>query len=82
MIQTVAALCLVVGCAVYAAWTLLPAAARALRPGGRLLCEIGFGQMEEVARLVEASGLQWRGARPDLAGIPRVVVADRPGAPL
>ena len=28
MIQTVVALCLVVSCAVYAAWTLLPAAAR------------------------------------------------------
>ena len=28
MIQTVAALCLVLGCAVFAAWTLLPAAAR------------------------------------------------------
>ena len=61
---------------------LLPAAARALRPGGRFLCEIGFGQADEVARLVDASGLQWRGAHPDLAGIPRVVVADRPDAPL
>jgi len=61
---------------------LLPAAAGALRPGGRLLCEIGFGQVEEVARLIDASGLHWRGARPDLAGIPRVVVADRPDAPL
>jgi len=28
MLQTVVAICLVVGCAVYAAWTLLPAAAR------------------------------------------------------
>jgi len=28
VIQTVAALCLVLGCAVFAAWTLLPAAAR------------------------------------------------------
>lgn len=57
---------------------LVPAAMRALRPGGRLMFEIGDRQSESVAALVQASGLVWREARPDLAGIPRIVVADKP----
>ena len=56
---------------------LLPAAARALRPGGTLVMEIGQGQVEAVEALVGMAGLQWMGARPDLAGIPRVVMARR-----
>ncbi len=58
---------------------LVPAATRALRPGGRLMFEIGDRQVQAVAALVGGSGLVWRGARSDLAGIPRVVVADKPG---
>jgi release factor glutamine methyltransferase len=57
---------------------LLPAAARALRPGGTLVMEIGQGQVEAVESLVGLAGLRWMGARPDLAGIPRVIVATRP----
>jgi len=61
---------------------LLPSAARVLTPGGRLLMEIGAGQAERVGALVSASGLICREIRPDLSGIPRVVVADSPGRSL
>ena len=55
---------------------LLPAAAGALGPGGRLLMEIGFGQIDAVRALVDATaGLVFAGAREDLQGIPRVVIA-------
>jgi release factor glutamine methyltransferase len=54
---------------------LLPEAARALKPGGSLIMEIGQGQAAAVEVLVGLAGLQWIGARADLAGIPRVIVA-------
>jgi release factor glutamine methyltransferase len=57
---------------------LVPKAAVALAPGGRLIMEIGFGQGGMVPNLVASSGLRWHDTRPDLAGIPRVVIADRP----
>ncbi|MEO8482358.1 MAG: peptide chain release factor N(5)-glutamine methyltransferase [Acidobacteriota bacterium] len=57
---------------------LLPEAARALRPGGTLVMEIGQGQADRVETLVRLAGLHWVGARPDLAGIPRVIAARRP----
>ncbi len=52
-------------------------AARVLRPGGWLIMELGFGMHEHVAELVS----DWAGGRiePDLAGIPRVIAARRPG---
>lgn len=59
---------------------LLPDAAHALRPGGTVVMEIGQGQAAAVASLVALAGLEWQGARPDLAGIPRVIVARRPVA--
>ncbi len=57
---------------------LFPAAARTLAPGGRALVEIGVGQAAAAAELATAAGLVWCETRPDLAGIPRVVVADHP----
>lgn len=47
-----------------------------LKPGGRLVMEIGAGQSE---RVLELFGPGWTGVdcRPDLAGIPRVVVAKK-----
>jgi release factor glutamine methyltransferase len=57
---------------------LLPAARTALRPGGLLIVEIGHGQVQAVERLVHLAGLQWLKPRPDLDGIPRVVVTRRP----
>jgi release factor glutamine methyltransferase len=59
---------------------LVPAAALALRPGGWLLVEIGAGQADIVRRLLTGTSLAWIEARPDLAGIPRVVIARRTGA--
>ncbi len=57
---------------------LIEAAASALRPSGRLLMEIGYGQAEMVGQLVRANGrLELRQIRDDLQGIPRAVVAAR-----
>jgi len=55
---------------------LIPQAWRVLRPGGLLALELGFGQAGAVSELVR----DWRGVRvfPDLAGIPRVLVCEKP----
>jgi release factor glutamine methyltransferase len=50
-------------------------AGRLLRPGGRLLAEIGFGQEEAARVLYAGGGLAIEAIRPDLAGIPRVLQA-------
>ena len=45
-----------------------------LEPGGALIVEVGHDQADDVARLMEASGLNVvKPFRCDLAGIPRVV---------
>jgi release factor glutamine methyltransferase len=57
---------------------LVPNAAAALRLGGWLLFEFGFGQSERVRRIIDAEPrLALVEIRPDLAGIPRVAVARR-----
>ncbi len=48
-------------------------AARYLRPQGLLLFEIGFGQHEEVARMIDPRVWTLLRIHPDLQGIPRVV---------
>ena len=55
---------------------LIPQAASALRDGGLLAMEFGFGQRSSLAELLGT----WRAVRflNDLAGIPRVVLAERP----
>jgi release factor glutamine methyltransferase len=62
------------GLAVYE--RLVPEAWRVLKSGGLLALEIGFGQAIAVSRLVDG----WRDVRvfPDLAGIPRVIVCEKP----
>ena len=62
------------GLAVYE--RLIPEAGRVLKPGGMLALELGFGQSEAVSAL--AGG--WRNLQlfPDLAGIPRVLVCEKP----
>ena len=59
---------------------LVRAAARMLRPGGSLVMEIGAGQAPEAEGLAHAAGLVVERVAPDLAGIPRVLVAHRPPA--
>jgi release factor glutamine methyltransferase len=57
---------------------LVSAAGAALRPGGRLLMEIGYGQDEAVAHLMRSRpDLDLLRIRRDLQGIPRAVVAAR-----
>jgi release factor glutamine methyltransferase len=55
---------------------LIPQAANALRPGGWLLMEIGAGQQLQLSQLLK----HWSNVSfiPDLQGIPRVAVAQRP----
>jgi release factor glutamine methyltransferase len=55
---------------------LLPQAREALRPGGWLLMEIGYSQAQAVMALLT----EWHNVHsvPDLAGIPRVIVARKP----
>jgi release factor glutamine methyltransferase len=50
-----------------------------LAPGGLLLVEIGAGQTAAVQALAQAAGLAAR-IEPDLAGIPRLLVAEHRGA--
>jgi release factor glutamine methyltransferase len=57
---------------------LAPEAARLLRPGGALGVEIGQGMEDDVTRQIEGAGLRADRVLPDLAGIPRVVIARRP----
>lgn len=61
------------GLAAYRA--LIPAAGPRLRPGGRLVLEIGAGQEEAVRALLAAAGFACESAGPDLAGIVRALVA-------
>ena len=60
---------------------LVPEAAAALRPGGWLLFEFGFGQADAVRAIIAAEPrLDFVEMRADLAGIPRVAVARRSAA--
>lgn len=49
-----------------------------IKPNGHMLMEIGFDQGEAVERLINASAWSLREIRPDLQGIPRIVVLQRP----
>ena len=55
---------------------LIPQSARVLKRGGVLAMEIGFGQAEAASQLADG----WRDVHviPDLAGIPRVLVCEKP----
>jgi release factor glutamine methyltransferase len=55
---------------------LIPQSARVLKRAGVLAMEIGFGQAELISRLADG----WRDIRliSDLAGIPRVLVCEKP----
>jgi release factor glutamine methyltransferase len=51
-----------------------------LKPEGLLVLEIGYGQHEAVPEIVSAAGFHAVRVESDLRGIPRVVVAEGPGA--
>ncbi|MGD1072091.1 MAG: peptide chain release factor N(5)-glutamine methyltransferase [Bryobacteraceae bacterium] len=55
---------------------LIPQARRVLKPGGTLALELGFSMATQVAAMVAS----WRNVQvlPDLAGIPRVLVCEKP----
>jgi release factor glutamine methyltransferase len=53
-------------------------AATALRPGGMLMMELGYGQAEQIADEVSGvDGLRLEGVRDDLQGIPRVAIVGK-----
>jgi release factor glutamine methyltransferase len=54
---------------------LAPAASEALRPGGWLVMEIGAGQRDAAYQIVSDAGFMPVAVHDDLAGIPRVVIA-------
>ena len=53
-------------------------AARAVRPGGRLLVEIGAGQQGAATRILMDAGFRPVESLPDLKGIPRVLATALP----
>lgn len=56
---------------------ILACAPRLLRAGGVLVLEVGIGQSAAVMELARRAGLSQIRVRPDLAGVPRAVVARR-----
>jgi release factor glutamine methyltransferase len=58
---------------------LIPDAARLLKPGGHLVMEIGWKEAENVSAMLGAWADTWASVeiKPDLAGIPRVIIAKR-----
>ncbi len=59
---------------------LVPGAALLLRPGGTLALEVGAGQADDVAAIIDAAGAYEAATRrDDLSGVPRVVYAARRG---
>lgn len=65
------------GLAAYRALT--PMAARALKPDGRIILEVGAGQAAAVAGLLTAAGFADIGTKTDLTGTLRVVHGRHPG---
>jgi release factor glutamine methyltransferase len=53
---------------------LFPQALQALKPGGYVVVEIGYNMCDRVSALLDESWTETE-VRPDLAGIPRVVIA-------
>lgn len=54
---------------------LLPQVHQALKPDGILVLEIGHGQSQAVETLLREAALEHERTVPDLAGIPRIVIA-------
>ncbi len=56
---------------------LVPAALKALKQGGFLAVEVGYGQSEQVIRIFESSGYANFEKREDLSGVERIVVGTK-----
>jgi release factor glutamine methyltransferase len=52
-------------------------APRYLKPGGYLVCEIGFGQLDDVRAILDANGWDFLNSVDDLQGIPRTLMVRR-----
>ena len=52
---------------------LLPDAPRYLKPGGFVVLEIGYSQLDSIAAMIAGSSLELVDATPDLQGIPRAI---------
>jgi release factor glutamine methyltransferase len=65
------------GLEAYAA--LIPVARRLLRPAGRIVLELGFGQAEAVRRIALDAGFTNVELRDDLRSIPRILEGASPG---
>jgi release factor glutamine methyltransferase len=62
-----------------AAFTIIAAQLPALlKPGGAAFVEIGAGQGDSVTALFAGQGLEILAVHPDLAGIGRIVIAEKP----
>lgn len=61
---------------------LVPAARRALVPGGTLIVEMGVGQAPMVAQVIAEAGLTLERVARDLAGIDRIAIATLPREPV
>ena len=53
---------------------LLDNAPKYLKPGGHLILEIGYGQLEDIRAMIDASSLELIDVTNDLQGIPRTLV--------
>lgn len=60
---------------------LIPEARRGLSAGGALIMEVGIGQADAVAGLLDAAGFAGVERHADLQGIARILVAHVPGSP-
>jgi release factor glutamine methyltransferase len=58
---------------------LLAQAPAYLKAGGYLVCEVGYGQPDDVAAMATPHGLELAKVKPDLQGIPRILTLQRQG---
>ena len=56
---------------------LIAEAPRFLRPGGHLVCEIGYGQLDAIGHMIDPASLTLVEITNDLQGIPRTLTMRR-----
>jgi methylase of polypeptide subunit release factors len=50
---------------------------RYVKPGGSLVCEIGYSQLEAIREMIDSSSWQLTAVTSDLQGIPRTLTMRR-----